>query len=215
MGPTPPGTGVMYAAFSLHPSKSTSPQSFPSTRFMPTSTTIAPSFIISAVTNFALPTAATTTSARATTSLRFFVCEWQTVTVAFSLSISIAIGLPTMLDRPTTTACSPCTLIFSAANIFITPNGVQEMNCGLPCANKPTFSAWKPSTSLFMEIAAKILFSLICGGSGSCTKIPWIFGSAFNSLILFNNTSSEIFASKVIFSEWIPTLSQAKTLFFT
>src|SRR2546427_3739395 len=38
MGPTPPGTGVMKPATSLTPSKSTSPQSLPSSlRFMPTS----------------------------------------------------------------------------------------------------------------------------------------------------------------------------------
>ena len=43
IGPTPPGTGVMYEAFSRTPSKSTSPTSRPSgSRLMPTSITTAP-----------------------------------------------------------------------------------------------------------------------------------------------------------------------------
>src|SRR5688500_3298274 len=44
MGPTPPGTGVMWAARVFASSKATSPTSLPSTRLMPTSRTIAPSF---------------------------------------------------------------------------------------------------------------------------------------------------------------------------
>ena len=45
IGPTPPGTGVMNDASFLTSSKSTSPQSFPSKRLMPTSITTAPFFI--------------------------------------------------------------------------------------------------------------------------------------------------------------------------
>ena len=56
IGPTPPGTGVMSDAFLETSSKSTSPHSFPfSSRFIPISITTAPSFTISAVTNFAFP----------------------------------------------------------------------------------------------------------------------------------------------------------------
>ncbi len=45
MGPTPPGTGVMYDALSTTASKSTSPTIFPfSSRLMPTSMTTAPCF---------------------------------------------------------------------------------------------------------------------------------------------------------------------------
>ena len=53
------GTGVMAEALSLTASKSTSPQSLPFSRFIPTSITTAPAFTISAVTNRGLPTAAT------------------------------------------------------------------------------------------------------------------------------------------------------------
>ena len=44
IGPTPPGTGVMYEAFLLTDSKSTSPTNLPSSvLFIPTSITTAPS----------------------------------------------------------------------------------------------------------------------------------------------------------------------------
>lgn len=70
IGPTPPGTGVIADAFSLTPSKSTSPHSFafPSgvipILFTPTSITTAPSFTMSAVIAFGLPAATMRISAR-------------------------------------------------------------------------------------------------------------------------------------------------------
>src|SRR5438552_1920880 len=64
IGPTPPGTGVISDATWFTPSKSTSPtRRVPffaeesGIRFIPTSTTIAPGFTISAVMSFALPAA--------------------------------------------------------------------------------------------------------------------------------------------------------------
>ena len=45
IGPTPPGTGVIAPARSAAGSNSTSPCSFPSTRFIPTSITVAPGLI--------------------------------------------------------------------------------------------------------------------------------------------------------------------------
>ena len=77
MGPAPPGTGVMYDAFSIT-SGATSPQTLPSAlRLMPTSMTTAPSFTMSGVMKPALPTAATRISARRQTSARFCVRLWQ------------------------------------------------------------------------------------------------------------------------------------------
>ena len=46
-------------------------------------------------------------SAWRTTSGRSCVREWQTVTVALAFSSIIAIGLPRIGLRPTTTACLP------------------------------------------------------------------------------------------------------------
>ena len=108
IGPTPPGTGVMWLATALTPSNSTSPHSFPSSRrFMPTSITMAPGLTMSAVNVHARPTAATTMSAWRVCRARSGVALWHTVTVALACSSSMAMGLPTVLLRPITTACLP------------------------------------------------------------------------------------------------------------
>ncbi len=58
--PTPPGTGVMYDAFSFTPSKSTSPTMRPSgKRLKPTSITTAPVFTICGTIRFGTPAATT------------------------------------------------------------------------------------------------------------------------------------------------------------
>ncbi|MDT4887259.1 hypothetical protein FQZ97_1236910 [compost metagenome] len=62
---------------------------------------------MSAVSTLRLPTAATMTSACSVMALRSFVALWQMVTVAFCCSSIMAMGLPTMLLRPITTACLP------------------------------------------------------------------------------------------------------------
>ena len=79
IGPNPPGTGVIAAAFCDTPSKSTSPTvlklpglSLSGITFMPTSRTTAPGFTQSAFTACGLPTATTRMSARLHHS---FVCE--------------------------------------------------------------------------------------------------------------------------------------------
>jgi PAS domain S-box-containing protein len=111
IGPTPPGTGVIWLATWLTPAKSTSPQSLPaSSRFMPTSITTAPGLTMSAVSTLRLPTAATITSACRVMAFRSGVALWQMVTVAFCCSSIMAMGLPTMLERPITTACLPLRL---------------------------------------------------------------------------------------------------------
>jgi hypothetical protein len=74
---------------------------------MPTSMTTAPGLTMSAVSTLRLPTAATTMSACRVWWPRSGVALWQMVTVALACSSSIAIGLPTMLLRPITTACLP------------------------------------------------------------------------------------------------------------
>ncbi len=94
-------------------------------RLMPTSITTAPSFTISALMSRGLPTAATRMSAWRVIAARSRVFEWQMVTVAPALRRSSAMGLPTMVERPTTTACLPSTGIDSCSSIFITPKGVH------------------------------------------------------------------------------------------
>ena len=110
-GPTPPGTGVMRPATWLTGAKSTSPTSPASVRLIPTSITVAPGLTMSAVTNFARPMATMRMSAWRVIEGRSRLRLWQTVTVAsppgpFCMSI-MAIGLPTISLRPTTTTCAP------------------------------------------------------------------------------------------------------------
>ena len=79
---------------------------------MPTSMTAAPGLTQSPCTMRGLPTAATRMSARWHTAPRSRVCEWQTVTVALAFRSRAAIGLPTMFERPTTTALAPASEVW-------------------------------------------------------------------------------------------------------
>ena len=118
MGPTPPGTGVIRPATSTASAKSTSPTtrvlpsaaltgSLEGTRLMPTSMTVAPGLIQSPLIISGRPTAATRMSAVRHRAGRSRVRECAIVTVQLSPSSSCAIGLPTMLERPTMTAFRP------------------------------------------------------------------------------------------------------------
>merc|ERR1719454_2126731 len=89
MGPTPPGTGVIFEATLDADSKSTSPtrrrpdfRDASGMKFVPTSTTTHPGFNQLPLTNWAWPTAATTISASRTILSILRVLEWTTVTVA-------------------------------------------------------------------------------------------------------------------------------------
>ena len=143
IGPTPPGTGVIQPATWLADAKSTSPRSLPAsgspsgTRLMPTSTTIAPGLSIAPVSVPRRPTAATTTSASRVWAPKSAVALWQTVTVASARSSSSAIGLPTVLLRPITTACLPRkgTPVLSIS--FMQPCGVHGLKPGRPASNSP------------------------------------------------------------------------------
>jgi hypothetical protein len=112
IGPTPPGTGVIAPATShgaveidvAHQPRLAVARSI---RLMPTSITVAPGLIQSPVIISGRPTAATRISARRQTAGRSRVRLCAIVTVQLSPSSSCAIGLPTMFDRPTTTASSP------------------------------------------------------------------------------------------------------------
>ena len=49
---------------------------------------------------------------------------------------------------------------------------------------------WKPSTSFSGRIAVSTLSSSMCFGSGSCTRMPSIFGSSFSFSINANSSDS-------------------------
>ena len=118
IGPTPPGTGVTLWQRWRHSSlNSTSPvisvsavycsgslvsPGWTSTKFMPTSITIAPSLIQFDLIRPGTPHAAITISASSTVYLKSVsgVLEKQIVTKAFSLFNRRYIGIPTILLRP-------------------------------------------------------------------------------------------------------------------
>src|SRR5579863_7892746 len=141
MGPRPPGTGVIQPARSKARSYSTSPTILPApSRLMPTSKTAAPGLIQSPGTKCALPTAATTRSARSTSARTSRVPVWQTVTVAPASSSSSAIGRPTMFDAPTTVAFSPRSAMLYSAASRMTPCGVHGRSPGRFCASRPVLT---------------------------------------------------------------------------
>mmetsp|Transcript_38289 Transcript_38289/g.120884 ORF Transcript_38289/g.120884 Transcript_38289/m.120884 type:complete len:208 (+) Transcript_38289:104-727(+) len=187
MGPTPPGTGVMQLATLEHPSKSQSPTSlYPrflvasSTALIPTSMMAAPGFTQSPLTNSAMPTAATMMSASRMIFSGSGVRLCTTVTVASRRCRSMAAGMPTMLERPTTTARLPEISTPERSRSSMEPLGVQGMNLGLRprMLSSPMLKGWKPSTSLSREMAWRMRSSLMCLGRGSCTRIPCTASSA-------------------------------------
>src|SRR4030042_340278 len=114
IGPTPPGYGDNQPATSLASLNATSPaRRYPfsdegsSTRLVPTSITTAPGLIQSAFTISGLPTAETRKSALRQMLAKSLEREWHIVTVASRFTSNKATGIPTMFERPSTTAFAP------------------------------------------------------------------------------------------------------------
>ena len=95
------------------------------------------------------------------------VREWHTVTVPSAWVSSIAMGLPTMLLRPSTTHRFPAGEMPYSLSISMTPAGVQGRNTGAPMDSRPTFTGWKQSTSLSGAMAFRTASSSRCFGRGS------------------------------------------------
>ena len=185
-----------------------------STRFVPTSITTAPALIMSPVTNSGFPIATIRMSARRVTALISRVREWHTVTVALppgpSCSSRAAMGRPTMLERPTITACLPVVSIPLRTSSCCTPNGVAGRNpVGSPIDTLPTFSGWKPSTSLAGATRPSTFCESICLGSGSCTRMPWIFESALSRSTSASSSACVVSFGRRTVSWWSPASSQA------
>ncbi len=105
------------------------------------------------------------------------------VTVQFSANSSIATGLPTMLERPITTASLPDSGTPDCLSMYMIPLGVQATTPSWPVNSLPALSIWNPSTSFWGKMLASTASSSRCLGSGNCTKMPWICGSWFNASI--------------------------------
>lgn len=162
--------------------------------FIPQSITTAPDLIQSPRTIFGWPMATTRMSARAQTSLRCSVFEWQTVTVAWFHLSSSAQGVPTILDRPNTTASFPTMLMPVRLINSRTPFGVQGRRPPKsPTAILPSLIVFKPSTS-FSETTASVTkwaLILVVESNGICTMIPWKRGSRLSLLICLISTTWE------------------------
>ncbi len=222
IGPTPPGTGVIAEATSTASSNATSPTSrvLPSpfsgagTRLMPTSMTTAPGFTQSPRTMPGRPTAATSTSALWQTAGRSAVREWAIVTVASRWSSNCAIGLPTMFERPSTTAClpaseGPITLSISSAEPMGV-HGTSALAVAPPASSPTTLTGWNPSTSLAGSIAISTRSASMPCGSGNCTRMPSIPGSAFSAATRASTSTSPVVAGSVIWSERKPAASASR-----
>ncbi len=205
----------MAEATSLTASKSTSPASFAlpfsvvPTRFTPTSMTQAPFFTMSAVMAFGRPAATTRMSARRVCDATSFVPVWQIVTVAFApfafWSRMLAMGLPTMLDLPTTTTSAPSVFVPLRTISSWIPAGVQGRKSGLPITIFPTFTGWKASTSLSGRMARRIFPESTCFGRGSCTRIPWIALSALYLSTMARRSDSAMVDGRFSCTEWKPS----------
>ena len=98
---------------------------------MPTSIRMAPGLTMSSVTKPGGRWRQRGLSAACVYAARLAVRLWQMVTVADAFSSSIAMGLPTMSERPSTTADLPAGSMPRRRSISITPAGVQGCRPGL------------------------------------------------------------------------------------
>ena len=90
------------------------------------------------------------------------------VTVACSASRSSAAGLPTTVDRPTTTARRPLSGMRSCPRICSTAAAVAGANTpGSPAASPPSEAGFAPSTSWLTGMAAPTRASSAPAGKGS------------------------------------------------
>ena len=147
---------------------------------IPTSTTTAPSFIISAVINFAFPAQATTISAFLHSSFRSFVLVWHTVIVAWSFNIIIANGFPTTILRPTIVTFFPVRSMWKWRSISITACAVHGACPSFSPKNTlALLNGLMQSTSFSGAMASMTAASSSGSGKGSCTKIPSTSGARF------------------------------------
>ena len=86
--------------------------------------------------------------------------ECAMVTVQFSRSSSCAIGLPTMFERPMTTASRPDRSCFTDFASIIEPTGVHGASARSPIDRRPTLTGWKPSTSFAGSISSSTLLAV-------------------------------------------------------
>ena len=89
-------------------------------------------------------------------------------TLALARTMSSAMGMPTMAERPRITQSLPSSSTLDRLSSPMQPAGVQGTLRGWPCrAKAPRFWAVSPSASLPTSMASMTLRSSRCSGSGS------------------------------------------------
>ena len=148
---------------------------------MPTSITVAPGLIQSPRTISGRPIAAISNRRAGTPPANRASWNAQSVTVAFSASSNCATGLPTMLERPITTASSPasewCTVLASRTQ----PSGVHGTSARHSTGEPAGIERMEPVNVLVRIDFRDDLVGLICGGSGNCTRMPLTRGSPLSA----------------------------------
>ena len=89
------------------------------------------------------------------------------------------------------------------------PCGVHGRKHSSPISIFPALTGVKPSTSFSGAMASMTRFSSKPFGSGSCTSIPWIAGSALRSFTSFTRSASEVSAGRRISREYMPASRHA------
>ena len=74
---------------------------------------------------------------------------------------------------------------------------------------------WKPSTSLSAEMASSTVVSSMCGGRGSCTRMPCTAASALSPRITSNTSSALACSGNACLNDWIAQSPHALILFRT
>jgi hypothetical protein len=147
MGPTPPGTGVMYEHFGATSSNSTSPFSFQPdlvssdlTLVVPTSTTTAPSFTIFPFTNSGTPMAAIIYRHCCKALQDFeYGCEQQLPLHSLPFATTAHLAAAHNIAAANYNTIFPVHINFVTFQQFHNTKGVAETNEGRPITILPTF----------------------------------------------------------------------------
>ena len=186
IGPTPPGTGVIAAATSLalgevDVADQAALAVVVGMRLMPTSITVAPGLSQSPRTIFGAADRGDDDVGAADDAGRSRVRRWAMVTVQLSPSSSCAIGLPTMFERPITTAsCAG-----EVAELGLEQHAGSRAACRGRSRGKPDREPAGIDRVEAVDVLVgvdRVMTALasICAGSGSWTRMPSTARSALS-----------------------------------
>ena len=137
---------------------------------------------------------------------------WQTVTVACSRRRRSAIGLPTTLLRPTTTARRPASATPLRRSSSMPPAGVLGTSAGRPSASRPALVGVIPSTSFSGARVWATTRGERCAGSGICTMTPQTSCRRLSATSSARSPASVVVAGNSTSPQSSPTRSQARSM---